>query len=53
MWKLITIAALAASVMSAPAMAQKPRSHYQEHYYSYQGGSSETVPSSNLYGGNY
>jgi hypothetical protein len=52
MWKLITIAALAVSVMSAPALAQ-PRHHTEYQQYQSQGGGSAVIPSSNAYGPNY
>jgi hypothetical protein len=50
MWKLLTIAALAVSVMSAPALAARAHVYSQAPQQTYQGG---TVPSSNLYGPNY
>jgi len=53
MWKLITVAALAASVLSSPAFAQRTRHHTEYQQYQSEGGSSAVVPSSNAYGPNY
>jgi hypothetical protein len=51
MWKLFTIAALAASIMSGPALAARAHVYSQAPaQQSYQGGA---VPSSNAYGPNY